>query len=662
MLTFAVIVGRRGAPVTEEVRARLAALEAMLGPEAVDRGVLLRDDDVLRRWEDPEGRVVVVGWEPAVQPLGTGSRWWADPDGLTAFTGLPRMPGCGWSASEPWAAQLSRHARRNGSAALRDLHGVHATVHLDASGHGVVTPDPMGFDLLYRAETPDAVIISTRAALAAWMSTPAGAWPALDLEHASALAFGGFPLDDRTGFEAVRCLPAGGWCRLTDDGLEVQTPSRSHWYRPGPVDLDARVDELEDLIGSALRFAAELPTPPPVLELTGGMDSRLLLAVAVRAGLAEEFSYMTWGPPELPDVRIADAVLSELGLGRRGRDRPEHPLPATGSLGDPVHDRDGIDGIEADHRRRFQRHLLATSGCTSSWHQRPTELAISPRASVCGIETMRATRARLSWFTTRQQVEAYVRLGGFNTDPAGVLRPEVRRHHQDQLLRSLFTDLIPGERPQDIFDLHDITVRLRRWFGSFNELETRNRVYPLQGVPQVQTAFALGPELRRASVVHFDLMGRTAPRLAEMPFADGGWPADLAEVRDTSRVPLAGPPGPDRPLRVAVRTVAAAQRLRLPEPARRRVADAFRAMADRRDGAGSHGSSVVQVRHAAGGEARLAVLREQFERGGDHPLHDRIDLSAARAKLDRYADLTDVERRGLHDAATALAWTAPHRR
>jgi hypothetical protein len=52
----------------------------------------------------------------------------------------------------------------------------------------------------------------------------------------------------------------------------------------------------------------------------------------------------------------------------------------------------------------------------------------------------------------------------------------------------------------------------------------------------------------------------------------------------------------------------------------------------------------------------VAVLLERLDVGPDHPLHDIVDLDALRSALVRFDQLPYLERRSVHDAATAVLW------
>ncbi len=122
-------------------------------------------------------------------------------------------------------------------------------------------------------------------------------------------SFGGAPL-----WEGVRRLPAGAhrfrpdapaihrelWAagsigQLADDGLDAQAAART--------------------LVTAVRALADWPGRPTHLSLTGGRDSRLVFAAALRAGIEFEPRIIVGSAdePETPDVRTARFVAKSVG-------------------------------------------------------------------------------------------------------------------------------------------------------------------------------------------------------------------------------------------------------------------------------------------------------------------------------------------------------------
>jgi hypothetical protein len=111
---------------------------------------------------------------------------------------------------------------------------------------------------------------------------------------------------------------------------------------------------------------------------------------------------------------------------------------------------------------------------------------------------------------------------------SSIVRPEIR----SSLLATLDAELTGriddgGSSPQDHLD--SFYVRLRRWFGTFEELGELGRVFPLYSVVGLQAAFAIGPAKRRNEWLAFEVMRRACAELPKMPLASSGWSDALLE-------------------------------------------------------------------------------------------------------------------------------------
>jgi hypothetical protein len=117
---------------------------------------------------------------------------------------------------------------------------------------------------------------------------------------------------------------------------------------------------------------------------------------------------------------------------------------------------------------------------------------------------------------------------------SSIVRPEIRA----ALLSTLDEELTGrvddgGSAPQDHLDSFYVRQRLRRWFGTYEELGELGRVFPLYSVAGLQAAFAIGPARRKQEWLPFALMRSACPELAKMPFAGSGWSeAVLKDVPD----------------------------------------------------------------------------------------------------------------------------------
>jgi hypothetical protein len=613
-------------------------------------------------WQDAAGDLHFGGWQAGHEHLGLGSHWAVSPRGVTAFSGHLWKDTKPWEAGRSWSEQLAREVEPVTAArAARDLDGVFGLVCLDPAGHGCVTADPLGVGLVYRADTPDVTVLSNRAALAARLAAPEGSRPGRDLEGAGWLAYANNLQTDRTTFEGVRTIDQASAVEFRP-GQEPATTrwSDAPWLDPagapgGPSDQADAIASAVDHLRALVRAFAALPSAGRTLELTGGRDSRMILALLLAEDLARDFVYVTWGPPTLPDVVVAGELADRFGLDLRANGRPRTggmgtraaagaavatpsmSAPATATAGPSA----ASTGPPLSYEDLLRRHVWRTSGASSVWDLSIQTRVPSPAFVLTGQfgELLRTNYPHTTAIRSVRDLPAYVRTGAIGFDAAGLLRPEARAHYDGLVLDQLDALRPPGGTAQDAIDAHNQVARLRRWFGTSHELDNRNRLFPLYSMPATRAAFAMGSRRRRAEELPFEILLATCPELATLRFAGSAWPADLMTGRpDAGRYPTSPVDPPWRapgPLRRARRRWV---RRRPPAPGSAKVGTA------------------VEADRMADLQAKIPVLRSFLDLGRDHRLYEILDHDRTLQAVGRLADHGFLARRAIHDAVTAAMW------
>ena len=157
--------------------------------------------------------------------------------------------------------------------------------------------------MLYSAETTDFVVYSSRAALAGvvWLRLPDEDPQERDPVGVGWMMFFSYFVDERTGFVGTPVLPSGTSVDVHPNwGSRVMSASTTPWaedFTPGSV-RRRRWSRLvhDDLVRSVQSFGL-LRSSRRYADLTGGTDSRLILALLVRCG--------NHGQVQVPDDRSA---------------------------------------------------------------------------------------------------------------------------------------------------------------------------------------------------------------------------------------------------------------------------------------------------------------------------------------------------------------------
>ena len=237
---------------------------------------------------------------------------------------------------------------------------VHGGTRARSRGSGCVFADPFSIRNVYLAERRECAVFSSRTAIAALIAAGEHA-PRRDPLGIGWLGFAGVVLDDVTGFEGVRVLRQCAWVELDASGSYVirSAVHPAHWY-PELLTPDEAVDLARRDLEAELTVIPSRPVGPVLADLTGGKDSRVILAARLSAGVADRFRFSTAGPPDLPDVRIANHLVDMFGLTRG------LPFPLPEAEAERWRVRGSQDELGADRRFSF-----GTSGMCTLWSVEP---------------------------------------------------------------------------------------------------------------------------------------------------------------------------------------------------------------------------------------------------------------------------------------------------
>jgi hypothetical protein len=363
---------------------------------------------------------------------------------------------------------------------------------------------------------------------------------------------------------------------------------------------------------------------PILADLTGGKDSRVILAAMLSAGVADQFRFSTAGPPDLADVRIADQLVDMFGLTRA------RPLPLPTTEAGRWRTCETQDDLGVD--RRF---VFGTSGMCTLWSVEPINVpSMEVKLNGVGGEP---------WYTNYPASGTLARLDQFHgwlyagqkIGHAGLVTADARAHYQS-VIAAMAEQLCEGSRtPQDAVDKYYLRVRMRRWFGTLMEVDRRNRVLPLFSAPAIAAAFGLGSHRRHAQYLPYSLMAATDPRLVTTAFAGDVWPKALGELVDD---PLLTPD--------------------LLASRQRPVAGTGGRLADGRPSDPKR--NVSSDKRVATAVARLEGFRSLVIDDPSHPLFEVLDRRAVRRAVDRYVDLPHQLKQQVFGAFTAGLWLGRH--
>lgn len=223
----------------------------------------------------------------------------------------------GYWCPPPGGSGLTLHdAARREPQSLTNGQGVYAFARFDpASEELVAGVDPLGMRPLYWADLPGGgcvVASEVKAVLAAGVA-PRPCWGGIEEMHRL-----GYLLDDLTLFEGVRRVGPGeiltfghrGLARTGGDRIKLPHPAQ-------PLDeLEWQAAAARALESAVRTLLGQVPTARPLLAISGGLDSRRLLAALLAIGVQP--ALFTVGARTrsncAPDLEIAREVAAWAGL------------------------------------------------------------------------------------------------------------------------------------------------------------------------------------------------------------------------------------------------------------------------------------------------------------------------------------------------------------
>ena len=417
-------------------------------------------------WSDLTGRVVVKAWPG----------------------NIPREARDGLRITAGWPVVVDDR-----------LAGHYAKVELDRSGLGTVRQDPYGLHPLYIGRVRGVTLIANRPQLiAVEIERLTGKSAARDHRFAAWLAFSGYPIGDRTGYEDVRCVPFGATMRIDPDHGARFSFTDAPWLLPAMDIDDSWIDRIESELIANLRAAIRAMGHTPRLQLTGGRDSRLVLALAVRAGLLQDVEIVTHGKADAPDAVVAKDLTTSLGL--------HHTLLKWD------------DGVVV--RNQLCPHVGRVAGAVSPIDSN-ISLSKDGRISLSGLlgETLRTNFPDRTGY---QELHSVVT--GYLAGPsgkAGILQQDAYTAALNDGIQNLLEPAEQMARLEELFDAYYLQHRVRRWLAARPE-RFADEFFPLYHPPATELAFQMDWRDRIAGRIHNTIIGRAGRLISGPPYYKPG--------------------------------------------------------------------------------------------------------------------------------------------
>lgn len=455
-------------------------------------------------WISPNGQVAAVSMSN--EPEGHASSLLAETD-ENIFFGLEGY------LTDPSDARMLAHSADPLNDSLQ-VGGCFAAFIADIHGAIGVT-DASGTGGTYWCESQNLRILSNRSLLAhlvALSDDHGTSCPeiSLDLLGVRNIANSGFIHGDRTVFRNVNSLGCQAAVYLTPWSVKVrrlQAPylplSNEDGWEPAPELIDA-------IATSLIEAFAPLRGQNLQLSLTGGRDSRILLAAASHVE-GMHLATQTRGEVDHPDVVLAQELSGALGI--------EHKLI--------LPDRSAPDVLLAEEpRRRIQRVLDTHDWAISGWDDAPDygPFSVNPSMSGVGGEILRGGMVRPGVDTMKV---AQLKTSILN-QMAGA--PKFFHHWLNQAAtdEARYYLKLAVANPYEASDQVQRLDRSRHWAAS-RRAATRLRsdaIDPLFDNKFLQDVLKVPAVYRWNEKLAHDLIKRLAPTIADFPIEGTRWRFD----------------------------------------------------------------------------------------------------------------------------------------
>lgn len=498
---------------------RLLLDEAHIVPESTTRA----------RADSPGGAWHLAAFATATHFYSARDQVWQQPgQGLCVIHGLIWRSTAGGPEllnAEAVAALLDQP----GAVLPGDVAGEYAVARVHADGTLTAFSDRPGLHQLFHGSAGQPVVASRAGFVATvlddWTPDPSGLiWlPAI-----------GYRVGTATTYRAVTQLAQEQVLVIGPDGASqrpagaplIRFDGERGWSQALEPQLEEGIAQAKAaiLLGVGTKGMVDLP-------ITGGKDSRVVLALCLAAGLKERLRLFTRGYAGHPDVIAGQGIAAALGL-------PHRREPPHGS-DEPAH-------WTCD---RFFEKLMAqvyqSDGMVGGWdlilgERIATETIISGHMG----EVLKAYSKKPLPEGGLDPIEMVRLQAPF--DPMGLLRPDARESLSAQLAAQMAKARDEGASEGDLPDLFYYRNRIPNWLGAIRGIKSfeRQPVVPLGAPALLQLAFRLSPDERKRELLHYLIIARCAPELLPLPFALQQWNGQLGED-----VPRPDPiqPGADAP-------------------------------------------------------------------------------------------------------------------
>ena len=337
-----------------------------------------------------------------------------------------------------------------------------------------------------------------------------GATPTFDRLAVGQYLLFGYTLGRRTLIDGIETLPPAARVSMADDGARVTRLSTFDFDAKAHRDrsLEANVTELVERFVAACRTRAERSGERNLISLSGGLDSRAILAAFVENDLSCTAATMNHDAVAGSDVSIAGGLASEYGIDWRCYDLPEADEEVFRTH---LRTGDARDPLAIAHIHGFFERLIAEHGAMTYFAGDGGDKALPDVTPTRRIEDIDALVAYVIEANRRFTLADAAEI-------SGVAESAISRSIRDRLASYPETS---SDGKYVHFLVHE---RARNWLF---EAEDTNRRYawspsPFYSLPFFRYAMNCPDEQKRHYRLYSSFLSELSPTAAGVPNANFG--------------------------------------------------------------------------------------------------------------------------------------------
>lgn len=316
-------------------------------------------------------------------------------------------------------------------------------------------------------------------------------------------------------FKGMKFIPFDSELVVREDGWEVKRRSGDDFFYNSCVEenelLDLAISEITENVEAIAKSSFKIK----IADITGGFDSRLVLAAILKSGLESEFFFNTNGKYPNPDANVANFIIEKYGLKKGSL--ASNPFKRKSRLStDPLYELSTFSYASSGMKSNIDRHVSSLV---------KNENVIQVGGGFSAYKANKSKSLSCDSPTVNDGVDT-ICYGNFSLPHEEI--KSVRRHVEN-IIRNWV--VLQGMSVHDALDRYHIEYRTRFHIGLCEHWSRlcQTKVHPLHSPSLVRLAFKVGYTSRVNDKLLFRLMERLNPELCTIPFENRTWKKEAFE-------------------------------------------------------------------------------------------------------------------------------------